>query len=284
MIFGKSFDGFKYLECDYSDLDFNVIYNMIKKGSHEGAVLYVIRGKNNKEVCEKIVSNFDSILEVKGTNREFDGYVNVDQVGSSQFAKSGFEYMLETRSVSDDTAQLFDDIPDEMVANFLLDDFLEEGFISKNINFRPSRFKSTYSNFSTIRRWLVNGSMSLHPHEDIAQLEYAKKDGYEIHKIKNTIACNACVSSSNDGGKLIVWNVIPSEESRKLNNVFDTGYPYSLDNLTDFESISIDLKQGDIYFMNASLIHGVTPCNNSVRTTMGRFIGQVESNKVVYWT
>lgn len=63
-----------------------------------------------------------------------------------------------------------------------------------------------------------------------------------------------------------------------------TGYPYDLDDLSKVAKIEIKLNSGDVYFMNASHIHGVSSLIEGRRLTAGRFIGRTRKDKVVFWT
>lgn len=81
----------------------------------------------------------------------------------------------------------------------------------------------------------------------------------------------------------MVWNIKPDEILREELNVESTGYPYPLDYVDTFDKISVKLNEGDLYFLNASHVHGVKNSSHYKRITSGRFISKI-NNKVVYWT
>ncbi|RMU00216.1 hypothetical protein ALP35_04515, partial [Pseudomonas savastanoi pv. glycinea] len=81
-----------------------------------------------------------------------------------------------------------------------------------------------------------------------------------------------------------VWNLEPDESLRNDLGVSDTGYPYPLEMLESVSCISVKLNPGDVYFLNANNLHGVTSMVNGQRLTAGRFLGATSGSKVIYWT
>jgi len=277
-------NGFGYIEASKDEIDFSIIYDLITKGDHNGKVLYVIRDCVPEEWTKTLTNNFNNIVNEEGSHRNNDGFVLVQQLGSSQFAKTGQMYIEESHQVFDDIAKLFLDVPSHIIDNFFMGTYLEDNFLKHNKHFGPSRFKHGFASMATFRRWLDNGVMSLMPHEDKAQLAFAVKDSYEIARSTGVVAQNLCMEASGKGGELVIWNIQPDDECRDRFNVQDTGYPYPPDSLKDIESVSVKLNPGDIYFMNACCVHGVSSVSNGSRLTAGRFIGALPNNKVVYWT
>jgi hypothetical protein len=125
--------------------------------------------------------------------------------------------------------------------------------------------------------------MVLFPHEDFSQLNQARKDNYEIKDVNKVIACNLCISNDNDG-ELVIWNYEPSLEFKKSLGIEDLGYPYPLNGFLDeVEKIEIQINKGDLYFINANLIHAVKEINvDCNRISLERFIGFSGENQVVY--
>lgn len=274
---------FQYYEDDVKDLDLYKVARIIKEGNADGRVLYIIRNAVKPAVCEKIKSNFYEIMQIKGNHRPDDGFVKTEQIGSSQFHKTGLEYITATVESDADVLNLYQGISDHDVQSLYLDKQLEVFFTQEKIGYRPSAFKSHHANFATTRRWLDNGNMSLWPHDDSAQLKFAEKDGYEIAKAKNVISSNLCICDAANGGELKVWNCRPDDNIRREFDVVDTGYPYPLEFADKFASFTVRLAPGDLYFLNASYLHGVTSSVENERISSGRFIGYIE-NKVVWWT
>lgn len=274
---------FAYYEDSVEHVDLEKIARIITDGHSEGRVLYIIRNAVEQTLCEKIRQNFYAIMQTKGNHRPDDEFVKIEQIGSSQFHKTGQEYMRATQSSGEDVLSLYDGLSDLQVRNLYLDCELEALFRQRGILYRPSCFKSHSANFATTRRWLDNGDMSLWPHDDSAQLKFAAKDNYEIAQAENVISSNLCVCDAQNGGELKVWDCRPDDHIRREFDVLDTGYPYPLEFAERFTSYSVRLAPGDLYFLNASYLHGVTSSVENERISSGRFIGFID-NKVVYWT
>lgn len=276
-------DRFGFIESSVDSFDIQVVMDMLVHGHSDGAVAYVLRGAVPTNLCERVGRRFRTLIDQRGSHREYDGYVKTNQIGSTQFDKGGHGYAEQTIAVQADMLQLFMDLSADEVTTFLLDGYLQHGFLASGVHFGPARFKSAYANHCTVRAWLDNGAMSLHPHEDISQIESAKLDGFEIESVRHTISFNMCVAKEGSGGEAVVWDLLPSPEYRTATGVYETGYPYPLEDIQEVRSFSLDLQQGDCYFLNASFLHGVRPSQGE-RVTAGRFIGAIADDRVVFWT
>ncbi|ATL69772.1 2OG-Fe(II)-dependent halogenase WelO5 family protein [Nocardia terpenica] len=274
---------FRYSETDARNFDIDVILDLLRHGHSDGAVAYVIRGGADPLLCRSVHENFTRAIASIGSQRGPDRLVRTDQIGSTQFEKGGREYIDSTLQVQQQMLSLFDGMTPAQVSAFMLDNVLQEGFLRRGFHFGPARYKSAYANHCTVRAWLDNGQMSLHPHEDVSQIEKVRADQFEIEAIENTISFNVCVSRTGTGGEAVVWDLRPSPEWRRSLGVFDRGYPYPLDALDDVRSISVQLEPGDCYFLNASFLHGVRPTRGE-RVTAGRFLGVIPGNRIVFWT
>ncbi len=275
---------FRYLESGIRDFDVDIVLGMLRDGHYDGSVAYVIRNAIPAHTCQAVYSNFKSIIAEKGTQREHGDGVNANQVGSTQFLKSGQEYAESTARAQPLTLSLFDNLSADQASQFMLDNHLLAGFLKHGLHFGPARFKSTYANHCTIRAWLDNGEMSLHPHEDISQVETARADGFEIHTVEyNTMSFNVCVAHSGPGGETKVWDLRPSPDVRSSLGLYETGYPYPLEFVEDLPSLTLVLNPGDCYFLSSSFLHGVQPTAGE-RVTAGRFMGLSNDNRVMFWT
>lgn len=254
------------------------------EGQHNGKVLYVVRGQAPIDGCNAIAQAFDHYIAHYGGNREGDAYVLTTQIGATQFSRGGTDYTAETLRLAGAVSALFQNVSQDTTDALFLTRFLENGFLDLGFHFGPARYKSGYANFATFRRWLDNGAMSLMPHEDKAQLAFARQDGFEIGSARRVIAFNVCIEATGSGGDLTVWNLEPDEACRQTFGVEQTGYPYPPQHLQGVESFSVRLNPGDVYFLNAGLLHGVQTVRQGQRLTAGRFIGQISDRKVVYWT
>jgi hypothetical protein len=275
---------FRFLESDVDDFDVDVVLSMLRDGHSDGSVAYVIRGAVPAGTCQTVYSNFKSIITAKGSHRASGDGVKADQVGSTQFLKSGQEYAESTAGAQPLMLSLFDNVPADEATQFMMDNRLLPGFLKHGLHFGPARFKTTYANHCTIRAWLDNGPMALHPHEDISQVERARADGFEIHTVEyNTLSFNVCVAHSDSGGETTVWDLRPSPEVRRSLGLYESGYPYPLDFVQDLPSFTLTLNPGDSYFLSSSFLHGVHPTAGE-RVTAGRFMGLSHNSRVMFWT
>lgn len=170
--------------------DIKEIANIITTGSSNGAVLYIIRNFVDKKICEKVCKKFQDIVSNLGHSRDSDDFVKTEQLGASQFHKTGRAYIDSVIQNGNLVSQLFDGLDDSVLSNLFLDQQLEQHFAKESLNYRAARYHTHNASFCTTRRWLNNGQMSLHPHEDSAQLQFAKIDNFEIHSANDVIAVN----------------------------------------------------------------------------------------------
>jgi hypothetical protein len=274
---------FGYLEYS-KDVNIDVITQFIEDGEIDGKRLIIIRNAHSEADSNLLRDKFYDIMDSHGSDRADDGFVKNQQIGSSQFHKTGSEYLLETVTSAPNVMELFNVLPPETVRNIFLDERLEAAFASRGIVYGPARHAAFYGNFATTRRWLNNGKMALHPHDDSAQLGFAAEDGFEIARGRHTIAANFCISEEDPlGSNLVVWNRRPDDAERTRFGLEKTGYPYPIEYVDQFEKIKVKVRTGDLYFLNASYIHGVENSASNNRITSGRFITHFD-NKVVYWT
>lgn len=281
---GKSRQDFGYIEHEARSLDFSIVKDLLFKGDHHGSVLYVVRNAMRADSYTQLLNAFDQQLAIRGSTRENDGFVKTHQIGATQFSKSGSEYSRSILESSTITLGMFDLVDEDVIEDCFLTRSLEQLFLKEGMHFGPARYKNSWAAFATMRRWLDNGRMALLPHEDKAQLKFAYKDDFEIKNVDIVLAYNACLERSGLGGELKVWNLEPDESLRNDLGVSDTGYPYPLEMLESVSCISVKLNPGDVYFLNANNLHGVTSMVNGQRLTAGRFLGATSGSKVIYWT
>lgn len=274
---------FGQLDCHADQFDANVVLALLRSGHWQGKVVYVVRGAISENDCAAFHANFRSLLATHGSLRTPDSYIDADQVGSTQFLKSGQAYAESTVAAQTHVLSLFDGFSADRASHFMLDDRLLPGLLRRGVHFGPARFKSTYANHCTVRAWGDNGEMALQPHEDTSQIEAARIDGFEIQGVRVTVSFNVCVAYSGSGGELLVWNIRPSPALRRSLGLYDTGYPYALDLVRDVPRLSIELEPGDCYFLSSSFLHAVRPTVGE-RVTAGRFLGECQQDRVVFWT
>lgn len=271
-----------YLELD-TKIDTDIITQFILDGRVDNNLLVIIRNFQSQEICEKLKDRFEYLIAQAGSDRGEDGFVRTQQIGSSQFHKNGMDYIRDTIHNAGRVLDLFSVLEPSVVANLFLDNELEMAFARKGLVYRPARHLTGTANFATTRKWLNNGAMALHPHDDGAQLAFAAEDNFEVAEGTQTIAANFCIADDESGSELVLWNLKPDQAVRRSHGIEDTGYPYPLDFMNGFDSLRVKVNAGDLYFMNASFVHGVENGATNFRITSGRFITTV-GDKVLYWT
>ncbi|MDT7802841.1 MAG: L-isoleucine 31-dioxygenase [Actinomycetota bacterium] len=278
-------ENFSYRETSASEIDTEIIHDIITRGDHNGAIVYVLRNAFRPEAAVRLAENFDRLLyETNGGNRHDDGYVKTNQIGATQFSRSGEEYVRDVIGTAQMSLDLLDELSSDEIEQMFNTELLEKIFAKKGVVFRSSRFKSVPGGFCAFRRWLDNGEMALMPHEDTAQLITARTDDYEIAGARHVVSYNAAVETTDKGGELVVWNLNPDDRCRENLSLVGTGYPYPIRELEGVELFTVQLRQGDAYFLNSSFIHGVSSVQAGRRLTGGRFIGKITDDLVVYWT
>jgi L-isoleucine 31-dioxygenase len=281
---GQSCSNFTVKES-YNTIDFNVLEKMVL-GDEDSVPLYIIRDYVDSSVTERICVKFFEIISNNGDNRK-DEYVEVNQIGATQFGKSARDYFVENIKVQGNIDKLLNSINNPLVQNdFLLENSFRNFFSKKGITFRPSYYRGNYSNLFTARLWKddKNKNFILKAHDDLAQLNIAEIDNYEIGMVKNVVACNLCVKNSS-GTELIVWNLSPDVDCKKRLNIENTGYPYPIKQLEGIDYLELKTNPGDLYFINANFIHAIkNKGEKKDRISIGRFIGQISDSQIVYWT
>lgn len=272
--------GFLEIERDY---DADLIARFIEDGGIDNVRLIVLRGFASEADCRKLETRFNEIVAAHGSNRGEDGLVRNQQIGSTQFQRNGEEYVRETVRHLPHVIDLFSVLGAEKVGNLFFDDALEQAFLKRGKLYRQARHLGGQGNFATTRKWLDNGAMTLHPHEDSAQIAQGAQDGFEIGGGKHTIAANLCIADDQEGSATVLWNHCPDDAARRALGLELTGYPYPIDYADRFAKVKVRIRRGDLYFMNASYLHGVENSPTNSRITAGRFITCV-GHKVLTWT
>ncbi|MEV0901443.1 hypothetical protein [Actinoplanes sp. NPDC049802] len=135
-----------------------------------------------------------------------------------------------------------------------------------------------------IRSWNGVGRFALIPHEDIAQCSDPRQAGFEIQSVEPSAvgSINLCLANG-DGGRLLLWQHFPTEKERERFGTTYTGGPYPAEYVQEFPSLELDVKPGDLYVFNGSMIHAVTGVSGE-RVTISSLIGYVSPSKVAMWT
>ena len=261
----------------------DLLARFIEDGGIGANRMIVLRGLVDAEICERLAARFDTLIAAHGSKRGEDGFVRNQQIGATQFSHDGASYMRAVLAEMGQVLDLFSVLEAGQVASLFLDDVLEREFARRGKVYRRAQHQGGVANFATTRKWLNNGAMALHPHEDSAQLASAARDGFESAGGAHTIAANLCLADDAEGSETVLWDHCPDGEERRRLGLEETGYPYPRDYADGFGSIRVKIRRGDLYFMNASYLHGVENAPTNDRITAGRFITCV-GDKVLSWT
>jgi hypothetical protein len=284
---GKSYtkENFKIIEDQYVP-NLDIVNDMIQ-GKENSVPVYVVRNYIDKHNCKKLKNKFYEIIDkTHGGNRSSDDFVQVYQIGATQFHKESKEFFNECIQTKESVNDLLNSVYDyENLSDFMLETSFREYLLQKKIHFGPAYNRGNYCNLFTARLWRDNKEkkFALNAHDDLAQLNLAKRDHFEISTVKNVIACNLCVENKEDAN-LLLWNISPDETSKKALDIEFTGYPYPFSSIKDIECLYVKTQPGDLYFINANYIHAVEKKQKDKRITLGRFIGSSSESRVIYWT
>jgi hypothetical protein len=273
---------FGYLELTGA-FDIDLIARFIEDGGIGGNRMIVLRGLQSDETCARLTAQFNQIIARHGSDRGEDGVVRNQQIGATQFKRNGEAYMRETVRHLSHVIDLCSVLTAGEVASLFLDDALERAFLKRGKVYRPARHLGGQANFATARKWLDNGAMALHPHEDTAQLSQAREDGFEVGEGGHTIAVNLCLADDEEGSETVLWNHCPDPITRRAMGLEKTGYPYPIAYAEQFDKIRVRIRRGDLYFMNASFLHGGEMSRTNERITAGRFL-TTAGHRVLSWT
>jgi len=240
----------------------------------------VVRNFLRPEICDKISENFDAFMNSRS---QTDG-VPGNYVGSYHYNKMLCDYFREVDQSSESLASLFKNVENPIIS---LQSKLKNIFSSQEIKFRIAEHQNKKAGNVVARKWTDMGDYSLKPHDDFAQLNSPMQKGFEIQKVQNfnVVGVNICINNAHkSGGDLIIWNCIADDYEREILGIENSGYPYPLDYLERFDSIKIEVRKGDLYFLNSSLVHAVGSQPENVRLTISFLMGKIDNNTIIYWT
>jgi len=263
------------LDETHEFLDHEMVRQMLQ-GRRAG---YVSRGAVAADDSKSIAANFLSI-----TRRDRKDGVPARYVGAYHYGKTTAEYFEDIERETTNLHQLFVEVdnPIERVIQEIAAALMPFG-----LTLRPARYRGRAASQCIARRWTDDGSFSLRPHEDIAQLLSPLQEDFEIQKAASfsVIGVNVCVKKSCAGADPVIWNLIPSHQMRVTHQTVGTGYPYPEALIADVPRLDVKINEGDIYFLNSKCIHAVTRATSpGERITLSFLMGQIDHNTVVYWT
>lgn len=245
------------------------------------AVALVVRRAVPTDVIRAFAHNFWHAVESVGSHRSDDGYVRVQQIGATQFCKSGAEYAEQCARTRISVEALFEGLSADERARVLGDRWLVPSLAQAGLSFRPARILGVDVAPCTARWWRNEGAFSLEPHEDRAQVLGALEEGLEIGAAEPLCAWVCCVENAG-GGELVIWDVAPDHGARERFGVVKTGYPYPADALHGVPMLKVPLDAGDAVLFRADFMHAIGNVDGP-RISVSRFLGAIDDS-VVFWT
>jgi hypothetical protein len=220
-----------------------------------------IRKRRGGEVCESL------------------GYY----VGAYHYHKPTDTYLTESAQIAAEMDAVLD-VPNEPSKDFRAR--LGARLAAEGIAFRLSAKDGRPGCPVLIRHWNATGAFALQPHEDASQCREPRQADFEIQRtLDYTItAVNMCLENGA-GGRLVIWNVVPDDESKTSLGLYYSGSPYPEEVVEGIDSIWLHVRPGDIYVFNGTHVHGVeASADGGKRTTMAWNMGFCDDRTVVTWT
>jgi hypothetical protein len=204
-------------------------------------------------------------------------------VGAYHYHKPTAQYLDEAAEIRGYLDSVLD-VPNEPSKMFR--DALGARLAEEGVTFRISQQDGREGCPLLIRHWNAPGEFALQPHDDGSQLRHPAQSGFEIQRTPayTVAAVNMCLENG-EGGRLVAWNIDPDEESKTALGLELSGSPYPVEALEGFETIKLDVRQGDIYVFDGAFVHGVdATVGDAKRTTMAWNMGFCDDRTVVSWT
>lgn len=261
---------FQVQETAEADLD------LVLDVLHRRRLGVVIRGYADTAEVEEILRRFQSSPAVRRRATEAAS----DYLGAYHYQKPPATYLDESAEVADEVARVleFDGSPWRRFWEDLAALAAKDG-----VTVRPAAQDGRDACHGLVRTWVSDGEFALVPHDDAAQCRDPRQAGFEIGAAADRIcAVNLCLANSA-GGRLVVWDVIPDEESRARLGTSVDGGPYPLAALAGRERIALDVRPGDLYVFNSGHVHAVEQ-HQQFRATAANLMGFIDDETVVRWT
>jgi hypothetical protein len=245
-----------------------------------GDILGVMfKGVVSREVCERICEQFWASPHRRTRGVEAPGYY----LGTYHYHKTTEGYLDDVEAAAPGLAEVLA-VPGEPIGLFRQG--MTEALAKEGVDFRLARHGGREACLALLRSWHGTGEYALAPHEDQSQCREPQQADFEIQRVvdRHVAALNICLENG-EGGRLVIWNVIPDEDSKRRHGLTYTGSPYPLETLEGFTPLSVPVEPGDIYLFNGAHVHAVEPnTGTGRRTTAAAILGFVDDSTVVTWT
>ncbi len=236
-----------------------------------------------KAECQKITHNFwnssDKVARVGYGIDGVEGYF----IGASHIEKTTQQYLNEVIHFQSALDNLFKNTvnPLDVFRHKIAQAWQDR------IELRPAQCEEFCAGNSKAVYWNNPGYFILEPHDDLAQLRDPRQSNFEIQQISRVMAVNFYPQMTAESGQLQIWNIEPDEDARARLNLTYSGFPYPKELLTDFESLIIPIKVGDLCIINGNLIHAVlrgVQMLHKNRLLITCFMGLNANRELIWWT
>jgi len=236
----------------------------------------IFRGVIPPAVCAEMTSRFWNSTALARRTGEPSHHV-----GSYHWNKPIDTYLAESSKVTDDVMDLLDVVDSpwhwfraRMNARLELDGAL----------LRLAEMGGMTACPALVRAWNKAGEFALEPHEDEAQCRDPRQAGFEAQQVLGYEVCatNMCIEHEG-GGRLVLWNVRPDDESRRRFGIEYSGFSYPPETMNGHQRLAVDIHPGDVYVFNGRHVHAVDATRGN-RTAVSFLLGFIDEQTVVTWT
>jgi len=232
----------------------------------------------SEDYSSKVVERFHKSKFKKERLDGVPGY----EIGSTQYGKSGTEYMSNASQTQAEIQRIYGYYDGEIPVILRRIAFRLE---RSGIVVRPAMYKGEPAPQGRAVVWKLKDnedSYLLKPHDDYEQTQ--QYEDWELSDVTKVVALNFYMSSSPTSGQLVVSNWRPTNLDRRQRGLKGTGYPYSDEDFQTRPHTIIPMETGSVAVIDGSLVHGVAVGDGNIegRLLINIFFGVIE-NTVIYW-
>lgn len=154
-------------------------------------------------------------------------------------------------------------------------------------NFRFATHNGVRLSRGVFRCWTGDGKYALKPHDDWAQTGFPGHEQLECMSIWPTVvSVNYCIANncSPPAGSLRIWDFRPEPDDRLGHESPYHGYPYCVADLSRYEAHDVEIRAGDVFFINGRYVHAVVGGQTELRISHAHFIALTRNDSgVISW-
>jgi hypothetical protein len=267
---------FRFIELNHLDLD--PVVDVL----HRRVLGVIYRGVFGLDACRSLVQRFwDSPARKRRSGEVCESLGSY--VGAYHYHKPTVQYLRESAEIEGYLESVLD-VPGEPTTRFR--NLLRDRLAHDGVVFRLAQQDGKPGCPVLIRHWNADGQFALQPHEDASQCREPRQAGFEVQRTLEYCVCavNVCLENG-EHGRLVMWNMIPDDESKSRLGLYYAGSPYPPEVLDGIGSVWLDVRPGDIYVFNGEHVHAVeASTGGGRRTTMAWNMGFCDDRNVVTWT